>query len=336
MRSMTSVRVLVAVAAVLGTGVCAFAEGEEQAQATLTLTGKLVIPQTDAENGNVSPQDLARLTGTLQRRLPPVQLPYPEGYDQMTPQQQRTWLRGFMRSPEYSRYAPLLAQAAVDQRNEPRLPVAFDESGGFKVEGLRPAIWMFEARIPHARDESLSVATFSSKLELADKAGPVDLGELSLQTHAVLAAGDLAPDFTAQTYDGQEFKLSDYRGKYVLLDFWATWCGPCLRELPNLKAVYDEFGGDQFEIIGLSLDQTLDAPRNFQEKNPSPYVHGYIGKPSGSTAAKLYGVRGIPSIWLIGPDGSIVARNLRGPAIRKAVSQALHPQEQPEPPAPTP
>jgi len=135
--------------------------------------------------------------------------------------------------------------------------------------------------------------------------------------------GDTAPDWTATGYDGTEFKLSDYRGQYVLFDFWATWCGPCKAEFPNLKAVYEDFGGERFEMIGLSIDKTIDLPKEYHEKNPSTYTQGFVEPEPYQQVRNDYGIRSIPSIWLIGPDGKIVGRDLRGKALREAVRTAL-------------
>jgi peroxiredoxin/5-hydroxyisourate hydrolase-like protein (transthyretin family) len=141
---------------------------------------------------------------------------------------------------------------------------------------------------------------------------------------AALQIGDLAPLFETKTVDGQPLKLAGFRGRYVLLDFWATWCHPCVGEMPNLKATYDAFGkSPQFAMISLSLDASPAQPRGFARVNNIQWIQGFLGDWSQATIPNLYGVEGIPAIFLIGPDGRIVARDLRGDAIRAAVGQAL-------------
>jgi len=136
--------------------------------------------------------------------------------------------------------------------------------------------------------------------------------------------GQEAPGFEIKTTDDKTIKLADYRGKYVLLDFWATWCGPCRGETPNLKAVYEQFGKrEDFVMIGLSLDQEKEKPIAYAKEKGTQWIDGFLGGEDKDGVAAKYGVRGIPSIWLIGPDGKVTARGLRGEGILEAVKKAL-------------
>jgi peroxiredoxin len=153
---------------------------------------------------------------------------------------------------------------------------------------------------------------------------PLDVGSLELKLVTRLQVGDPAPAFAARTVDGKPLALADYKGKYVLLDFWATWCGPCRGETPNLKTVYDTFGKDErFAMLGLSLDAKTDEPKAYAKEHGLGWSQGFLGDWSSTDVPERYGVRGIPSIWLIGPDGKVVAKDLRGDKIKAAVAEAL-------------
>ena len=127
------------------------------------------------------------------------------------------------------------------------------------------------------------------------------------------AAGDPAPGFEAKTLDGRSIKLEDFRGKYVLLDFWTTSCEPCADEISRLQAIHDSFGrGERLVILGLSLDETIEIPRQFQEKRKLPGMQGFLGKGIDGAVPDRYGVRAVPAFVLVGPDGKIVAKGMRG------------------------
>ena len=129
-----------------------------------------------------------------------------------------------------------------------------------------------------------------------------------------LASGTVAPDFELLSPDGSHVRLSSFRGKYVLLDFWATWCGPCMAEMSNVVKVYDEYKGQKFEIIGISLDNDKKVWKQTINKMGLIWKHG-LDIRGENAVASLYMVNGIPYTYLIDPEGFIIAKNLRGSAL---------------------
>jgi thiol-disulfide isomerase/thioredoxin len=126
-----------------------------------------------------------------------------------------------------------------------------------------------------------------------------------------------------QRLDGGRLKLSDYQGKIVLLDLWATWCGPCLAEMPTIKDIQETFGGDRrFALVGLSCDEQPEAPARYAKENGMTWTQGFAGALSGLFATSYF-VRAIPATFLVGPDARILAKNLRGPALKEAIRNAV-------------
>lgn len=140
----------------------------------------------------------------------------------------------------------------------------------------------------------------------------------------VVRVGQVAPPLETRTVDGKPLKLADHRGKVVLLDFWATWCAPCIAEMPRLRAVHERFGKDpRFVLIGVSVDEEADALKAFLAKSPLPWAQAYPDEEQREEILNAYGVQGIPASFLISPEGRILAVNLRGEAIGAAVAEAL-------------
>lgn len=134
--------------------------------------------------------------------------------------------------------------------------------------------------------------------------------------------GKHAPTAIAKDIDGKPFRLSDLKGKYVLVDFWATWCAPCLGELPNIRANYDKFHTKGFEVVGVSLDETAEPLIDFVKARKLPWAQVHNAT-CGADLVEMFGVNNIPATFLVGPDGSILRLELRGPALGKALEQYL-------------
>ena len=162
-------------------------------------------------------------------------------------------------------------------------------------------------------------------VKYADKVFAVRKYREELLKAAATQAGKMFVDFTGLTVDGQPSKLSDYvgKGKYVLVDFWASWCGPCKGEIPNLIELQEKFGGDKFTVLGVNVWDEEDKFKAALTAEGITYPQIYIPRDNKDNATELYGIKGIPQIILFAPDGTIVQRDLRGNAMKALVSEEM-------------
>ena len=115
-----------------------------------------------------------------------------------------------------------------------------------------------------------------------------------------------------ESVDGRKVDLTSMKGKVVLIDFWATWCGPCVAELPNVKKTYAKYHEKGFEIVGISLDQSKDKLIKFVGKEKMPWPQHFDGQGWKNEFAVKYGIQGIPAMWLIDKKGNLVDMKARG------------------------
>ena len=129
------------------------------------------------------------------------------------------------------------------------------------------------------------------------------------------AIGRPFPAFAEQDLDGKPLAVANYKGKIVLVDFWATWCGPCVAELPNVLAAYNKYHAKGFEIIGISLDEDHDKLTAFIKERNMTWVQYFDGLGWKNKLGQQFGINAIPATFLLDRDGIIIAKDLRGEAL---------------------
>jgi len=164
-------------------------------------------------------------------------------------------------------------------------------------------------QLPAAQQNSAAGTAFKSKLETAKKVG----------------VGRIAPDFTQNDTLGQPITLSSLRGKYVLVDFWASWCGPCRMENPNVVKAYNAYKDKGFNILSVSLDQPGAKERWMKAIHDDKLTWTHVSDLQywNNAVAKEYGVQAIPQNFLLDPNGKIIARDLRGETLEEKLKSVL-------------
>ena len=201
------------------------------------------------------------------------------------------------------------------------LGLAYDKLGNHDA-----ADGAYQKLIDHPKYGKRSQAKFAKRLLEQDKADR--MGELPKPPGASQGPGMTASewigkpalDFQVTDLKGEELSLEKYRGQIVLLDFWATWCGPCIAEIPNVKRTYEKYKDQKFQIIGISLDRSITPLEEYIEKKELGWVHYWD---NGGKVSDMYKVRAIPSTFLIDGEGTIRKTDLRGHALEHAVEDLV-------------
>ena len=140
----------------------------------------------------------------------------------------------------------------------------------------------------------------------------------------------MAPDFSATLVDGTTFTLSGHSDECVLINFWATWCGPCVAEVPNVRALYEKYHDAGFEVLGYSVDEDIEALEKFEEEKKLPWKTAseklsVEAKENGGkeyvNLSEYYGISAIPTMVLVGKDGKVVSTSARGEELKRLLKE---------------
>jgi peroxiredoxin len=185
--------------------------------------------------------------------------------------------------------------------------LALNMANSLQMEELEELLASFEENIPgHPYVQ-----------ELKDVLEPMKKRKAA---ETAIQIGKEAPNFTLTDIEGNEVSLKDFDGKYVFLDFWASWCKPCREESPNMVKAYQQYSGDDFEIVGVSLDKTKEPWLEAVEEDNITWVQ--LHDPEGDVANE-YGVQSIPFTLLLDKEGVIIEKNLRGEALQEKLEELL-------------
>jgi peroxiredoxin len=136
--------------------------------------------------------------------------------------------------------------------------------------------------------------------------------------------GKTVPELSMPDVNGKEVSISSFRGKFVLIDFWASWCGPCRMENPNVVKAYNEFKAKNFTVLGVSLDKDKDAWKKAIAQDHLAWTHMSDLKYWSSQAVETFGFQGIPFNVLVDPSGKVIAESLRGEDLDSKLKQVLN------------
>ena len=250
----------------------------------------------------------------------------------VTEQRMTDYLEKYPDSPEavevHLNLGQLFAQAGSPDKAVSHLEIYLARSGDRKPAEVAVAKF-FLAQGYIARDELDKAELYLKEVQAAGDVAPLQLKqmtEITLQRIPILRKlkiGNPALPIEAATTAGDRITLESYRGKVLLVDFWASWCKPCRQEMPTVKSVYKEFHEKGFEILGVSMDQSEASFKGYIEEQGITWPQIFDGKGWKSAVGQQYGINSIPATFLLDRKGTVRYRDLRGDKLREAVRELI-------------
>ena len=264
-----------------------------------TITGKIFLP-TDSPVKIESKKLAINIEEQVEYDDPPL----PDNFKEMTDEEREAWYLEFEKSEAGKKYEKTQREKFENRR---KYKIELDDDGKFEVKEVVPGKYMINGYT----EEKIGGKTFQFVVNgelTVGEAKRIELEPLPIDVVRVLARGDAAPAFKIDDLNEGEINLSDFKGKYVFIDFWATWCGPCKQSTPKVKELFEAYAdGKELILVGISVDDppAKEEAQKYTNENGLNWKQGFTGGFDHQITTD-YGINGIPSFWLIDPDGKIL------------------------------
>lgn len=194
----------------------------------------------------------------------------------------------------------------------------------FAIDNSTSLVGFYAVSIAQPANNELAIVEYAEKIkDLFPGNKLVDNFKARMQIFKTVQVGQIAPDFTTYTPDGEKVSLADFKGKYTLLEFWASWCEPCRAENPYIVAAYNKYKDKNFTVFGISIDKDKEAWKNAIQQDGLTWTNGGDGYGFEGPIAKLYMLESTPTSYLLDPSGKIIAKNLRGEALEAFLASTI-------------